>query len=347
MIRILIAEDSGVVAMLLKAIFEQEPDFEVVGHAGDGEAAVQMAAELRPDLITMDIRMPKMDGFQATREIMSSEPIPIVVVSSSVDDEELRITFRAIEEGALAVIEKPRGIGHPDFETIRRDLVGTVRAMAEVKLVRRRRHPAAPGHRPAAASRRPPHGSCRLIAIGASTGGPQALRQIVSALPADLPVPIVAVQHIGSGFLGGLVEWLGGFSGLRVRLAAHGETLEPGTLYFAPENRHLCVDSVNGSLVALLRDTEPVHGIRPAVDPLFMSVAECCNGKAAGVLLSGMGEDGAEGLLRMRKAGCRTYVQERESCVVFGMPGAAMERDAAEEALALDGICERLAACEG
>jgi len=346
-IRILIAEDSGVVAMLLKAIFEQEADFEVVGHAKNGEEAVRLAEELRPDLITMDIRMPKMDGFEATREIMSSSPIPIVVISSSVDDEELRITFRAIEEGALAVIEKPRGIGHPDFEAIRRDLVGTIRGMAEVKLVRRRRHPARHEPRPATAPARPSRGGCRLIAIGASTGGPQALRHIVSALPRELPVPVVAVQHIGGGFLGGLVEWLAGFSGPQVRLARHGETLTPGTIYFAPESRHLCVDSVNGSLVALLRDSEPVHGVRPSVDPLFDSVAESCKGEAIGVLLSGMGEDGAEGLLAMRKAGCRTYVQDRESCVVFGMPGAAMEREAVQEALALDGICERLNACGG
>ena len=347
MIRILIAEDSGVVAMLLKAIFEQETDFQVVGHAKNGEEAVRMARELQPDLVTMDIRMPKMDGFEATREIMSSAPIPIVVISSSVDDEELRITFRAIEEGALAVIEKPRGIGHPDFEAVRQDLVGTVRAMSEVKLVRRRRHPARSEHRPAQSPPRSGRSACRLIAIGASTGGPQALRHIVSALPRDLPVPVVAVQHIGGGFLGGLVEWLGGFSGPQVRLARHGETLEPGVLYFAPEDHHLCVESVNGGLVALLRDTEPVHGIRPSVDPLFASVAETCAGDAIGVLLSGMGEDGAEGLLRMRRAGCRTYVQDRDSCVVYGMPGAAMERDAADEALDLDGICQRLNGCEG
>ena len=144
MIRILITEDSTVVALLLKAIFEQEADFEVVGHARNGREAVELAARLRPEMITMDIRMPVMDGFEATREIMSTRPVPIVVVSSSVDDEDLRITFRAVEEGALAVIEKPRGINHPDFEQIRRELVTTVRAMAEVKLVRRRRWGAPP-----------------------------------------------------------------------------------------------------------------------------------------------------------------------------------------------------------
>lgn len=345
MIRILIAEDSGVVAMLLKAIFEQEPDLEVVGHAKDGREAVTLADELRPDLVTMDIRMPRMDGFEATREIMSNAPIPIVVISSSVDDEELRITFRAIEEGALAVIEKPRGIGHPDFDAIRRDLVQTVRAMAEVKLVRRRRHPVQHPQHAAPAAATPPSNDCRIIGIGASTGGPQALRHLLAGLPANVPIPIVAVQHIGSGFIGGLVEWLQGYSEPTVRLAHHGEPLRAGTVYFAPEDRHLCVEQRNGEFVAVLCDSEPVHGSRPSVDPLFQSLARCCGRGAVGILLSGMGEDGADGLLQMRQAGARTYCQDRESCVVFGMPGAAMARDAVQEALGLDALCHRMALC--
>lgn len=353
-IRILIAEDSTVVAMLLKAMFEQEPDLEVVGHARDGREAVAMAAQLQPDLVTMDIRMPVMDGFEATREIMSERPVPIVVISSSVDDEELRITFRAIEEGALAVIEKPRGFGHPDFESIRRDLVNTVRAMAEVKLVRRRRHPTVrpPEHpepvaAPPAAPARPLEGGCELVAIGASTGGPQALRQLLAALPRDLPVPVVVVQHIGSGFLSGLVEWLNGFSGPPVRLARHGATLCPGEVLFAPDDCHLKVQRIEHRLIVSLADGPPIHGIRPSVEPLFESVAKACGQRAAGILLSGMGEDGAEGLLAMRKAGARTWVQDEQSCVVFGMPGAAVALGAAEETLDLDAIAARIRGCAG
>lgn len=341
MIRILITEDSVVVALLLKAIFEQEADFEVVGQARNGREAVELAARLRPDLITMDIRMPVMDGFEATREIMSTRPVPIVVVSSSVDDEELRITFRAVEEGALSVIEKPRGINHPDFEQIRRELVNTVRAMAEVKLVRRRRwvapEPARLGTAPPLVTRR-----CDLIAIGSSTGGPQALRTILAALPVDLPVPLVVVQHIGRGFIQGLVDWLNGYSGPLCRVAQHGEELLPGHVYFAPDDRHLQVQRIGRSVAAVLKDAPPVDNIRPSATPLFRSVAACCPGRAVGVVLTGMGADGAEGLLEMRRAGCATLVQDEESCVVYGMPAAACALGAAEQVLPLERIAPRL-----
>lgn len=344
MIRILITEDSAVVALLLKAIFEQEADFEVVGHARNGREAVELAARLQPDMITMDIRMPVMDGFEATREIMSTRPVPIVVVSSSVDDEELRITFRAVEEGALAVIEKPRGINHPDFEQIRRELVTTVRAMAEVKLVRRRRWVAPQPVRTVSASSRGDR-RCDLIAIGSSTGGPQALRTILAALPKDLRVPLALVQHIGRGFVQGLVDWLNGYSGPRCRVAQNGEELLPGHAYFAPDDHHLQVQRIGQSVMAVLKATPPVDNIRPSATPLFRSVAACCAGNAVGVVLTGMGADGAEGLLEMRRAGCVTLVQDEESCVVNGMPAAARALGAAEQVLPLERIAQRLCLC--
>ena len=341
MIRILIAEDSEVVALLLKAIFEQEEDLQVVGHARNGAEAVTLAAELKPDLITMDIRMPVMDGFEATREIMSSEPVPIVVISSSVDDEELRITFRAIEEGALAVIEKPRGIGHPEFDSIRKELVSMVRAMAEVKLVRRRRWNQPIGTvvdtRQAPAAR---DGQCDVIAVGASTGGPQALRQLLSSLPANLAVPVAVVQHIGQGFLQGLVDWLDSHTALEVRLACDGDILEAGQVYFAPEERHLTVRRRGEHLTAVFTDDAPVSGVRPSATVLFQSVAAVCAQRGAGVLLSGMGNDGASGLLAIRRAGGRCLAQDEESCVVFGMPGSALALGAVERTTAL----ERMAA---
>lgn len=348
MIRILITEDSAVVALLLKAIFEHEADFEVVGHARNGREAVELAAQLQPDLITMDIRMPVMDGFEATREIMSTRPVPIVVVSSSVDDEELRITFRAVEEGALAVIEKPRGFTHPDFEQIRRELVTTVRAMAEVKLVRRRRW-AAPAPEPVRGVPEPVTDGrrCDLIAIGSSTGGPQALRVLLAGLPRDLRVPLAVVQHIGRGFIHGLVDWLNSYSGPHCRVAQHGEELLPGQVYFAPDDRHLQVQRIGPSVVAVLKDAPPVDNIRPSATPLFRSVAACCGGRAAGVVLTGMGADGAEGLLEMRRAGCATLVQDEESSVVYGMPAAACALGAAERVLPLERIAPHLCRLAG
>ena len=339
MIRILIAEDSQVVALLLKALFELEPDMQVVGHARNGREAVQMTHELKPDLVTMDIRMPVMDGFEATRQIMASDPTPIVVVSASVDNEELSITFKAIEEGALSVIEKPRGISHPDFDTIRRELIETVRAMAEVKVIRRRffARPAdvdigAPIVPPLQSGAR----SYELLAIGCSTGGPQVLHRIFSSLAAGFPVPIVVTQHISKGFIGGLIDWLSVSTPLKVKVAQAGEKLQPGTIYFAPDDRHLKVLRSGPELVVSLGIEPEVNGFRPSACPMFKSVASACGKQAVGVLLTGMGVDGAEGLLAMRKAGGHTLVQDEESSVVYGMPGAALALDAADQVVEID-----------
>lgn len=342
MIKILICDDSQAIAMLLKAIFEREPDFEVIGHAKNGRECVQLAHELKPDMITMDIRMPMMDGFEATRTIMESRPIPIVVVSSSVDDEELKITFRAIEEGALSVIQKPPGINHPDFEKVRRGLVETVRAMASVKLVRRiplrKPHTTEMASIPASAVT----GAYELVAIGCSTGGPQVLQQILSSLPVNFPVPIVIAQHISKGFIGGMVSWLGGHTLLRTKEAQQGESLQAGTVYFAPDDAHLLIARNSNGLAARLGQDPPVNGFRPSATPLLQSVARTCAKNAIGAILTGMGCDGAEGLLALRRAGGHTLVQDAESSVVYGMPGAAVALDAVDEIVQLDKIAARL-----
>ena len=336
MLRILIVEDSSVVAMLLKAIFEQEQDMQVVAHAKNGREGVQMAKELKPDVITMDIRMLGMDGFEATRMIMADNPTPIVVVSSSVDDEELRITFRAIEEGALAVMEKPCGHTLPDFEKIRRDLVDTVRVMAGVKLFSRKRlvqtkDVAVPERVIAQRAN-----NYELLAIGCSTGGPQVLHQIFSLLPVNFPVPIVVTQHISKGFVGGLVAWLAGNTLLKVKLAVQGEVLKAGTVYFAPDDQHLLVTRAGAELKVSLNQDAPCNGFRPSVSAMFKSIAQSCNGHAVGALLTGMGVDGADGLLALRQAGSHTVVQDEASAVVYGMPGAAIALDAVDQRVEAD-----------
>lgn len=336
MIKILICEDSQVIALLLKAIFEREPDFKVVGHARNGRECVQMAHQLKPDLITMDIRMPMMDGFEATRMIMESKPVPIVVVSSSVDDEELKITFRAIEEGALSVIEKPSGINQPDFEAIRRELVETVRIMASVKVFRRRYPKKTRAAEVVKFDTSPHPRTYELIAIGCSTGGPQVLQQILSSLPVSFPAPIVIAQHISKGFIGGMVSWLGNHTLLSVKEAQQGEPLLAGTVYFAPDDAHLLVARNHNGLAALLKQDPPVNGFRPSATPLLESTAQTCAKSAIGAILTGMGCDGAEGLLALRRAGGHTIVQDAESAVVFGMPGAAIALDAVDEIVKLD-----------
>ncbi|MEO5331166.1 MAG: chemotaxis-specific protein-glutamate methyltransferase CheB [Magnetococcus sp. YQC-5] len=338
MIRILIIEDSLVITSLLRAILNQEADMTVIGCAKNGAEGVSMAESLQPDLITMDIRMPIMDGFEATRHIMATRPVPIVVISSSVADDELRITFRAIEEGALAVIEKPGGLSSPHFSMIRSNLVETIRAMAEVKLVRRIRHIRAsrPVVMPAPVA--VTSGSCQVVALACSTGGPQALHTILRMLPRNLPFAMVVVQHISPGFIGGLVKWLADACKLTIKLAEEGERLQPGIVLLAPDDHHVLIRAESGGLWVHLSQTPPINRFRPSGNPLFTSLAQVAPGRAVGGILTGMGNDGAFGLLAMRNAGCHTFAQDRESSIVFGMPGEAIELNAAQTILSLERI---------
>ena len=341
MIRILIAEDSKVIALLLSGILENEPDMKVVGVAEDGAQAIQMSRDLRPDLITMDIHMPQVDGFAAIRTIMAENPVPIVVVSSLPSGAEQDVTFRAFEEGAVAVIEKPQTLSDSAFERTRRQLVETVRAMAEVKVVKRRlssRHPA--GQTGPCALQ--PRGEYKMLAIGCSTGGPQTLHRILSALPANFPIPVVVVQHITHGFIGGLAEWLQGHTALKVKLAENGEPLHHSSIYFAPDDCHLLIAKSRDGLRARLENGEPARGFMPSVDQLFHSIAQNCSGQAIGVLLTGMGDDGARGLLEMKRSGCHTLIQDEASSVVFGMGGSALALDAVDRIVELKKIPDYL-----
>ena len=340
MIKILITDDSDTIAVLLKTIFEKEPDMQVIGRARDGRQAVEMSRELRPDVITMDIRMPVMDGFEATRSIMSETPVPIVVVSSSVNDE-LQICFRAIEAGALAVIEKPQSTSLKDFQSISRKLVEVVRAMAGVKVIRRYiRQSEIPVEAKASSfsASAAPGTAFEIIAVGCSTGGPQALQTILSGLPAGFSTPIAVVQHMSLGFLLGMVEWLQKITPVKLKLAADGEVFQPATVYFAPEDRHLVLKRTGGGLTSVLTSNPPVGQFRPSATTLFQSVARVCGKNAVGLLLSGMGDDGASGLLEMRNAGAHTIIQDQESSVVFGMPGSALALNAVDKVVELNGI---------
>jgi two-component system chemotaxis response regulator CheB len=338
MINVLIAEDSDVVAMLLRTIIEQEPDMKVIGHASNGRKAVQMCNTLKPDIVTMDIRMPIMDGFEATRMIMVNNPLPVIVISSSLDNEEQQITFRAIEEGALAVLEKPYGFEHPEFEKTRKEIIDTLRAMVEVKVIRRTTPKVVAKVNIFETAIQQKTRAYEILALGSSTGGPQVLQAIFSSLPVGFPVPIVCTQHISNGFIGGMVQWISGNTLLNVELTRHGEPLLPGTIYFAPDDYHLRVKRNTSGLVANLTQEPPVNGFRPSATPLFQSLAEYCGGHAIAGLLSGMGDDGAQGLLEARRAGCHTFVQDEKSAVVYGMPGTALALDAVDQVLELDKI---------
>jgi len=337
MLRVLVAEDSVTSRELLVAILRSDPEITVVGEASNGIDAVVLTKQLRPDVITMDIRMPKQDGFESTRQIMIDAPTPIVIVSSIYEERDVEVSMHALRVGALTVLPKPPGPESPDFDDQCRKLVQTVKAMAQVKVVRRWRErvtitPPPTPHVERAAR-------VRIVAIVASTGGPSALARILSNLSADFEAPILVVQHISTGFVGGLAAWLNTISPLPVRVAQDGEPLRAKTVYVAPDNAHLGVR--NQSEIALLR-TPPIEGFRPSGTTLFESVSRVFGNAMVAVTLTGMGSDGVAGLRAVRTAGGRIIAQDEATCVVFGMPAAAIAAGLADSTLPLDAIASRL-----
>ncbi|KVW94805.1 chemotaxis-specific protein-glutamate methyltransferase CheB [Thiobacillus denitrificans] len=337
MIKVLVVEDSPVVREFLIHVLSADPGIRVIATAHDGEEALDAVRRYGPDVITMDIHMPKMDGLEATRRIMETDPRPIVIVSGSYDPGEMATTFEAMEAGALAVLSRPAGIGHADHETTARELVQTVKLMSEVKVVRRW-----PRVRPDALARSPEKtgpahapAKMRIVAIGASTGGPPALHTLLAGLPKTFPVPVLIVQHMAAGFIQGFVEWLRQSVSLPVQVARHGELILPGHVYFAPDDYQMKVE--RSGKVALTRDA-PENGLCPSVSYLFRSIADNYEGDAVAGLLTGMGRDGAEELRLLKEKGAVTFAQDKDSSVVHGMPGEAIKLDAATFVLPPDKI---------
>lgn len=341
MIKVLIVDDSRVAQEFLAHLLTSDPSVQVAGVANNGEEALEMVRIKRPDVITMDIHMPGMDGFEVTRAIMETVPTPIVMVSASTTATEVASSFRMLEAGALALILRPPGIGQPGHETAARELLQTVKLMAEIKVVRLIRPMVRAGKAAPAAQK---SAAIQLIAIGASTGGPPALLKILSGLPKNLAVPVLIVQHIAAGFTAGFVEWLGGASRFPVHIAAHGDCPLPGHAYVAPDGFHM---GVSGGPRIALSDQAPENGLRPSVNYLFRSVAQVLGPRAVGVLLTGMGRDGAEELKEMKNKGAVTIAQDEASSVVHGMPGEAIKLDAATYVLPPDGITAMLAGVVG
>lgn len=339
-VRVLVVEDSAVLRQLLGHVLGADAGLEVVGYACNGREALEATLRLRPDVISMDLHMPEMDGLEATRLIMQTQPTPIVIVSSSSAREEVSSAFRLLEAGALAVAEKPPGPDHPRHEAAALELVRTIRLMAEVKVVRRWKSGEARASGVRLPEPAPRHGAVELLGIGASTGGPLVLKTVLAALPRSCPFPVLIVQHIAPGFTEGLAHWLTAASGFAVRLAADGETPLPGHAYLAPDDRHL---ELGADRRIVLGAQAPEHGHRPAVSVLFRSLARVLGGRAVGVLLSGMGRDGAEELKAMKESGALTLAQNRESSVVHGMPGAAIALGAALRVLSPEQIAAALA----
>jgi two-component system chemotaxis response regulator CheB len=342
MIKALIVDDSKVIQEFLAHLLSSDPDIRVVGFAGSGSEAIELVRMKKPNVITMDIHMPGMDGYEATRTIMGTYPTPIVVVSGSSGKKEVALTFRALEAGALAVVIRPPGFEHPQFAASRKELIQTVKLMSEVKVVKRFPRSIKEEIKPVRLVQTYENDIKRIkvIAIGASTGGPMALQVILSLLPRDLPVPVLIVQHIAKGFVKGFKEWLSATSGIKLKIAEDGEPILAGIGYIAPDNFHMGIS--RGSKIEL-SNQPPENGLKPSASYLFRSVAQNIGPNALGVLLTGMGKDGADELKAMKDKGALTLVQNEESSVVFGMPGEALSIGAADQALSPEKIAEILA----
>lgn len=342
-IRVLLAEDSPTVRHHLATLMREMGGIEVIGEAHDGAAALALAKELRPDVISMDVRMPGMDGLEATRRIMTECPTPVVIVST-IAEGDVELSFQALQAGALAVVAKPPDRGDPTFPEKQRQLVKTLIAMADVRVIARRQRlePNNGYGQSAQYSRRSVPQQAEVIAIGASAGGPSALTTLLGGLPEDFPVPIVIVQHMLPEFLPGLARWLDKATPLQVRMATEGNVLKPGVVNLSQGDAHLILDRRSNALVSRIRHSRQGYRYQPAIDVLFDSVAAVCGARAVGIILTGMGDDGADGLGAMRRAGAYTIAQNETSSTVFGMPAAAIEREAVVRVLPLTAIAGAL-----
>ena len=321
MIKVLVVDDSTVARELLVHILRSDPAIEVVGTAKNGKEALEAVLQTNPDLVTMDFHMPTMNGLDATRRIMETHPVPIIIVSASCNIRETVTSFHAMEAGALAAVSRPPGIGHRDHERAVKEFLLTVKLLSEVKVVRRWPRK----ERDSAAIRievKKAETEIRLIAIGASTGGPLAIQTILAGLPKDLSVPLLIVQHMSSGFVHGFAEWLTQTTGFPTHVAVDNEHPRAGHAYVAPDTHHMGVKVGNR---ILLSEDPPEKGVRPSVSFLFRSVTRIHGRNAIGVLLTGMGKDGAAELKLLKESGAVTIAQDGKSTIVNGMPGEAVQ----------------------
>jgi two-component system chemotaxis response regulator CheB len=339
-IRVMIVEDSAVVRALLEYSIGRDPRLEVCATAASAEEALDKLPLVGPDVIAMDIRLPGMDGLEATRRIMSNRPIPIVVVAASVESKKWNVTaMEALRAGALTVLEKPVGTTNADYEELAERLCTQLAIMSQVKLVRQ--HGNGEPHSTEGLMRRSWSGKAsqfKALGIVCSTGGPAALLKLLKALGGDFPLPILLVQHMTGSFLAGFAAWLGGVCPLPVTIVSDGYIPVARALHMAPAERHLTLEAGRLRLSA----GDPVSFQRPSGTVLFQSMAQSLGAEALGVLLTGMGDDGASGLLDVRRSGGYTIAEDESTAVVYGMPAAAVRMGAVCESLPLPEIGARI-----
>lgn len=360
-IKVLIVEDSPIVTTILKRLLDSSPEIIVVGTARTGVDGLEMIPKVQPDVVCTDLYMPQMNGLEFTREVMSRFPRPILVISAAVQDEDKENVFSLLEAGAVDIFPKPRAGSATDYDLIKEKLITKIRILSGVRVfTQNRSHAATKGTKtplattnvksqpksavitsfPTPATIKTTTGKGqKIVAIGASTGGPQALQKIFSSLPVNFPTPVLCVQHISEGFLQGLLDWLGTTCHLQITIAQAGESPKPGKIYFPPEQKHLELDSYGRFYIS---NAPPMSGHRPSVTTTFNSVAQFYGRDTLGVLLTGMGRDGADGMLKIAQLGGHTIAQSESSCVVFGMPHEAIILGAAKEILPVEAIASAI-----
>ncbi len=340
-IRVLIVDDSAFMRKAVARMLALAGDIEIVGMAADGREALAKIDELDPDIVTLDVRMAGMDGITALERIMRERPVPVLMLSS-LTHEGAEVTLRALELGAVDFIDKTRAESSMDITLLANELIAKVRTIAGVNVEKMRTQPAEREQEPEPQPERPVREArpskqvkVEVVAIGTSTGGPPALHALIPKLPANLPSGVIVVQHMPPGFTKPLAERLNVQSSLSVTEAGEGDIIEPGRVLIAPAGRHVKVRRKNGQIVIHL-DTEPTDSLhKPSVDVMMESVAKACGGRSLGVLLTGMGSDGARGMRAIKEMGGRTLAESEETCIVYGMPKSAVEEGVVDRVIPL------------
>lgn len=343
-IRVLLVEDSPIAMTILKRILSSSPEIEIVGTARTGKEGLALIPNIQPDVICTDFFMPQMNGLEFTSQVMVDHPLPILVVSASVQEDDAYRVFQLLEAGALDVLPKPRTGLNANNLLLKQALINKVKVLSGVKVFKKKRprlEPVVPPLTTLTTQKKPLARSTsfrsnfKVIAVGASTGGPLGLQALFMALPKDFPLPIICVQHISQGFLQGLLDWLEVTCGVSIQIAQAGEKPEPGNIYFPPERRHLTIDRLGRFVYS---NALPEESHCPSVTTLFASVAKFYGRKTIGILLSGMGRDGADGMKVIADAGGLTIAQDEATSVVFGMPKEAIALGAVQRVLPIDAI---------
>jgi two-component system chemotaxis response regulator CheB len=342
-IRVFLVEDSQIALVILKRILESSPEIEVVGEAVNGLEALSLIPQVQPDVICTDLHMPKMDGLKFISEIMVLYPRPILVISISVQKEDTHHLFQLLDAGAVDILPKPIAGLTAESQLLKQELINKIKILSGVKVLTKKRklfslpHSLETDKNFAFSSHR--KSRLKVVAIGASTGGPQALQQLFTQLPANFPVPIICVQHICLGFLQGLIDWLASSCQLPIQIAQLGDIPKPGRIYFPPEKQHL---ELNEQGRFVYSNAPPVSGHCPSITLTFKSLTRFYGKGTVGVLLTGMGKDGAEGMQAIAQAGGFTIAQDEATSIVFGMPKEAISLRAVKQILPIQAIAPTL-----